>query len=117
MKVLVCGSRSYVNRKQCFRFLNRIDRTYGIGEIIHGDARGADTMAGEWAEEKGLIVYKYPVDWKTYGNSAGFIRNIQMLDEGKPDLVVAFLQNSSKGTAHMIRQTQEANIRCIIYRV
>ena len=50
----------------------------------------------------------YPADWDTHGRGAGPIRNKQMLEEGKPDLVIAF--PGGKGTANMIGQAKEAGI-------
>jgi hypothetical protein len=53
--------------------------------LIHGDARGADWLAGEWAKERGVEV-ACPADWRRRGRGAGPIHNRQMLDE-HPDLV------------------------------
>lgn len=40
--------------------------------------------------------------------AAGPIRDQEMLDKGKPDLVVAFLGN--RGTADMVRRAREAGV-------
>ena len=85
-KVLVCGGRDYNDRETVRRTLDRIKPA----EIIHGAARGADTLAGEYARDRDIPCRSFPADWQKNGRSAGFIRNRQMLDEGKPDLVVAF---------------------------
>jgi hypothetical protein len=62
--------------------------------------RGADTLAGIIAEQIGLQVEVYPADWNRHGQAAGPIRNQQMLDQGRPDIVLAFHANisQSKGT-------------------
>lgn len=78
--------------------------------IIEGEARGADTLAKQWAEERYLPVEKYPANWDTHGKAAGPIRNKQMLTEGKPDLVIAFLAPNSRGTANMISQAEKAGV-------
>jgi len=54
----------------------------------------------------------FPADWKSYGKGAGPIRNQLMLDEGKPDLVLAFHNDisSSRGTADMIRRAKKHGI-------
>ena len=52
---------------------------------------------------------RFPADWDTYGKQAGFIRNIQMLDE-KPDLVIAFQKNASRGTQHTINEARKRGI-------
>ena len=54
---------------------------------------------------------EYPAPWKRFGPSAGGIRNQQMLDEGKPDLVVAF--PGGKGTADMVRRAENAGVKVI----
>lgn len=105
MKVLVCGGRDFRDSGQVHFELNRIhsgDRG-PIKVLIHGAARGADTIAADWARAKGGIkVLSFPADWQKHGLAAGPLRNQQMLDEGKPDLVVAF--PGGKGTADMVRR-------------
>ena len=54
------------------------------------------------------MVEEYPADWKKYGKSAGPLRNQRMIDEGKPDLVVAF--PGGVGTADMISRAKAYNI-------
>ena len=44
----------------------------------------------------------------TYGKAAGPIRNQQMLDEGKPDVVIAF--PGASGTADMINRAGLTNV-------
>ena len=70
--------------------------------IIHGGAPGADMLAAEVAQELGIPARAYPADWRKHGRAAGPIRNQLMLDDGKPDIVVAF--PGGKGTADMIRR-------------
>ena len=49
-KVLVCGGRNYGDRETVQRTLDRIRPA----EIIHGAARGAGTLAGEYALERDI---------------------------------------------------------------
>ncbi len=100
-KVLVCGGRDYNDREIVQRTLDRIKPA----EIIHGAARGADTLAGEYAQDHGIPCRRFPADWRRHGRSAGFLRNRQMLDEGKPDLVVAF--PGGPGTRNMVKTALE----------
>jgi len=69
----------------------------GVTIILSGCAPGADTLGIEWAEAKGIQVARFPADWNTHGRAAGPIRNQQMLDEGKPELVVSFLGGRRTG--------------------
>lgn len=111
MRVLVSGSRHFSDSRLLAEVLDRVGREQGpITEVIEGEARGADTLARLWAERRGIEVHKFPADWTAHGKAAGHIRNKQMLDEGKPDLVIAFLAPNSRGTANMISQTEKAGV-------
>lgn len=100
MKVLVCGSRTWSDDAVIRRALSDLPRG---SVVIHGGARGADLIAGTVARSLGLSVWEFPADWKNLGRSAGYRRNIEMLDE-RPDLVIAFWENGSKGTEHTVRE-------------
>lgn len=76
--------------------------------IISGGAKGVDSVALDWALINWVPFEEYKADWKTYGKKAGFIRNKQMLDEGKPDLVVAF--PGGKGTKMMVNIARKAGV-------
>lgn len=114
MRLLVCGDRNWSNRQFLYDTLDDLlEESETPIVVIHGAARGADTMAGEWGMSHKLLVLEYPAQWHVYGKSAGPIRNRQMLEEGKPELVYAFHQNIaiSKGTKDMVAQAQKAGIR------
>ena len=112
MKVLVCGGRNFDDALTLGSWLGGIHKDHGISMLIHGDANGADRMAAKFAEWKGIPVKAYPADWQKHGKAAGPIRNRQMLDEGKPDLVVAFA--GGRGTANMIEQARKAGVKVFI---
>jgi len=109
MRVLVCGGRAYGNGSRVNDTLFSIAAVEGIDVIIHGGAKGADTLAGEWARGHGGItcIVEYP-DWNRYGPGAGSLRNTKMLTH-KPDIVVAF--PGGRGTSDMMRQARAAGIR------
>ncbi len=112
MRVLIAGSRTYT----ADLVLDAI--VYGLNAqedlvVIEGEATGADTLAREAAECIDAKVDPYPADWDKYGRAAGPIRNKQMLDEGKPEFVIAFLdkpESESRGTANMIKQAMKAKL-------
>lgn len=93
-RVLVCGGRDYNDQQRARKILDAVlEGTRAAGKvlvIIHGNARGADLLADQYAREKSLRVVPFPADWDTYGKRAGYVRNKQMLDEGKPHAVIAF---------------------------
>lgn len=104
MRVLVCGGRDYSDGETFARVIHSLP----VETIIHGGARGADYMAHVTAVMEGWEELEFPADWETHGKAAGPIRNQQMIDEGKPDLVVAF--PGGRGTADMVRRAHRAGI-------
>ncbi len=109
MRLVVTGGRNFDNREFLFATLDG-HAEHHFTLLIHGDARGADRLAGEWARERGIEVLACPADWKRYGRGAGPKRNRQMLVEN-PDLVVAFPGGS--GTSHMVIIAEEAGVKVI----
>lgn len=114
MRILVCGDRNWTDKETIRKFLLEYNPTV----VIEGEARGADSLAREVAEEEGIVVEKYPADWNTNGKAAGPIRNQQMLKKGKPDMVLAFHDNldKSKGTKHMITIAKKSGLRVFLIK-
>lgn len=107
MRVLVCGGRNYSDVKSVYAELDRIHARTPITCIIEGGERGADYLAARWSAKARIDDHaRFSAEWTTYGRAAGPIRNQKMLDEGKPDLVVAFPGGS--GTADMVRRARAA---------
>lgn len=100
--VLICGSRYWTDFWYLDGYVHTLVPSNAV--IIHGDARGADKLAGVSAQRHGLTVQAFPADWNTHGNAAGPIRNQQMLEQGNPSWVVAFTYDlfASCGTRDMV---------------
>jgi hypothetical protein len=111
MKVLICGGRFFANWQELCVQLDTLHKSSPITEVIHGDALGADSMAADWARLRGIPQTPFPADWRANGRSAGPIRNQKMLDEGKPDLVIAF--PGGTGTADMIARSRRAGVKVL----
>lgn len=108
IRVLVCGGRRYSNALKVAEWLESLNRTPGIAEVVTGDADGADRLARTYCEAHGIPIKVFPALWDIYGAAAGPLRNQQMLIEGKPDIVLAF--PGGRGTADMIRRAVAATI-------
>lgn len=114
--VLLCGDRNWTNKEIIKRELLPL-KTYNPNiVIITGACRGADLLGEEVANELGFQIRSYPADWKQYGKGAGPIRNQQMIDENKVDLVIAFHSNieSSRGTKDMVNRAKLKKIPVIL---
>ena len=116
LRVLVCGSRNWTDHKSIWRLLNRLRTEATNISVIEGCAQGADYAAHEWIAP-GVEIYHFPADWDRYGKGAGPIRNQQMLDEGKPDFVMAFTEDlaNSKGTKDMVSRARRAGLTVLIF--
>ncbi len=122
-RVLVCGGRDFNDGPLLHRVMSKLcfDRKWIMGDtndnwlpnitIIQGCARGADSLAENWADANFCKSLAFPANWNKHGKAAGYIRNKQMLDEGKPNLVVAF--PGGKGTAMMVKIAREAGVEVL----
>lgn len=122
MRVLVCGSRDWDDRSAVSAALFGQFALAGDDPdvvVIEGGARGADACAAEWARNFASEHEQYPARWDKHGKAAGPIRNQQMLDEGKPEIVVAFKDRFQRdeigatprgGTEDMVRRAKAAGI-------
>ena len=115
MKVLVCGGRDFNDYNLLSSWMIELFvKALLVPEdvtIISGHARGADKLGERFANANNCKLLIFPADWDKHGRAAGHIRNQQMIDEGKPDLVVAF--PGGAGTADMIRRAKKHNLRVI----
>lgn len=136
MRVLACGSRNWTDGNLINAVLTGLYEEYTVGHLvayiaefvlIEGGARGADTHAAWWADNSPMHSHNerpddprfehltFPADWDQHGKRAGYIRNQQMLDEGKPDLVVAFRSpGESRGTDMMIDIARRAGVKTYV---
>lgn len=100
MRILACGSRGWTDAELIHW------RLAGFGAkttIIHGCAKGADSLAEAAAVEHGYSIECYPPDYDAEGPGAPLVRNLQMLDS-EPDLVLAFstVEGGTAGTRHTL---------------
>jgi hypothetical protein len=107
--VLICGDRNWRGKAIIKKVLAVFDK--GV-TIIHGGAPGADSIADNVAHDLGLKVREFKAEWDRYGRGAGPKRNQRMLDEGKPDCVIAFHHNinESRGTRDMVIRALKSGI-------
>lgn len=111
MIVLVCGGRDFSDVDFLEIRLDELHEKYNFTKLVHGGARGADVLAGDWAFSREIPRKVYKADWEMYRNAAGPIRNQQMLDSENIGLVVAF--KGGNGTADMVKRAKKAGIKVL----
>lgn len=127
MKCVIAGSRENNNielvreaiKQSCFK----------ITEVVSGGATGIDKCGEKWAKENDIPVTVFKADWKNlkakgavvkkgkfgeYNAKAGTDRNKEMAKYA--DALIAIKENTP-GTADMIKQAQNANLKVYIYEV
>ena len=83
----IIGSRGFTD----YELLKSTIQTRGIndiGEIVSGGARGADSLAEQYAIDNNIKLTVFYADWETYGCKAGHMRNQYIIDNC--DVVLAF---------------------------
>ena len=111
MRVLVCGGRDFDDVELMISVLDRLHTEKPFTMLIHGNARGADRIADDWASCRGVPREPYGIpqgEWDEIGKKAGPLRNQRMLDEGNPDLVVAF--PGGGGTKDLVSRAVKAHV-------
>lgn len=111
MKTIIAGSRNLTDIREVYRATNECGWT--ITEVVCGEARGADNLGKQWAQEHNIPVDSYPANWNKFGRSAGPIRNCEMADSA--DALVAIWDGFSKGTEHMITQARRKGLRIYVH--
>ncbi len=104
MKIAIVGSRDYPNEKQVREFVQALSVNTAV---ISGGARGVDSWALNEAMNRNLEVLVFPANWEKHGKAAGMIRNRDIVKTA--NVVVAFWDGKSRGTANTIALAIEAN--------
>ncbi|MFB4280831.1 SLOG family protein [Nonomuraea sp. MTCD27] len=115
-RVLITGSRTWLDPLPVHNALTQLLREHGALAVMHGACRtGADSYAAQWVAQAvrrspgNVVEIPVPADWETHGRKAGPLRNQWMVDLGH-DLVLAFHDGASRGTADCIRRAEKAGI-------
>ena len=116
IKVIIAGTRDFNDyaflKKNVDYFLQGINPNNEEIEIVSGNARGADKLGERYAKEHNLPVKLFPANWDKYGKRAGYLRNQEMANYS--DMLIAFWDEKSKGTKHMIDIAKKQDLTVIV---
>lgn len=108
MIVIVYGSRGWRSKAIIDHRLSKLPSN---ARVRHGGARGADDLGGTLALARGIPVEVVKAEWGKFGNAAGPIRNVKMLEMfPRPKYTIGFWDGKSTGTAHMIKEIKKRGI-------
>jgi len=108
-RACVTGGREYTDKFVVWMGLNTFEELHGqIAGLGQGGARGVDKLCGNWADAAGVPCDVFEADWDRYGDAAGSIRNGEMLETFKPDVLIVF--PGGVGTSDCSRQARKLRI-------
>ena len=109
MKIAIIGSRT-IDLQNLSDYLPD-----NISEIVSGGAKGIDTLAAQYAREKGIALTEFLPDYARYGRGAPIVRNKQIVEYA--DEVLAFWDGKSKGTLSVIRYCEKIGKKCRVIEI
>ena len=115
MKLIIAGSRT-IDRMSAVEEAFRLSEfvPFLVTKVVSGHCPdGVDALGERWAEERGILVKRFPADWKKFGRMAGPLRNQQMVDFA--DGLLAVWDGKSRGTNDVIRRAEERRLPTFIY--
>lgn len=112
MNVLIaCGGRDFSEHFEEHKEIEAVIQQFKLQKnntvIMSGGARGADTIALEWAHDNEWNAMRVPAKWNDLGKSAGMCRNLEMLElavrmYANGDQVIVLAMPGGIGTSGMV---------------
>lgn len=107
--LLISGSKNINDKERIDIIYNLIDeeikdivtKDYKKIVVVEGEEAGVDTIAKNYANDRGYTVKGFPAAWALYGSTAGLKRNKKMheyISQYPNRLVLCFKDSNSNGT-------------------
>ena len=116
--LLIAGGRDFDDAET----FDRVVREHIAGNeagtvIVEGGAKGADSLAREYAKKNGMKYVEMKADWKKYGRAAGPKRNDEMIQliKEKNGTALYFWDGQSKGTKQCIESARRNGVPVTIW--
>jgi len=107
MNIAIVGGRDFSDYTLLKESLSAYISIYsGIPDnIVSGGAKGADTLAAQFAADMDIPLLVFKPDYQKYGRGATLVRNTQIIENA--DVVFAFWDGQSKGTKDSITKAKK----------
>lgn len=115
--LMIAGCRHYTKYWQFAKEINKLIKRVPKDQIliVEGGARGTDYLAYLYGRRNNIPVVTYPADWDGLGNRAGYVRNIEMLEDATH--LAAFWDYESRGTRHSIENSKKYEVSLRVIRI
>jgi hypothetical protein len=111
MKTIIAGSRTITDYALVEQAV--MDSGFEITEVVSGkEPKGVDRLGEMWADFNCVPVKPFQItqdDWKTYGRSAGPIRNKEMAEYAEALILV--WDGKSRGSQSMLAIAKKLNLK------
>lgn len=111
-KVLITGSRTIMDVDKVFEILDKEVKKGDI--IIHGGAKGTDSIAQAWARQRKIEAWKIEPIYRSI-KEYYLHRNAEMV--GMCEKVIAIWDGKSRGTEFTIRYAKARKIETVVFRI
>jgi len=111
MRLIIAGGRHLDDVALIRRALARAHEIRPITVLIHGGTGALGITAEDWARDMRLHVVRYPANWREFGKRAEAIRNAFMLQDSRPDILLALPGGTD--TADLVMRALRARVPVI----
>lgn len=115
MVIAIVGSRKGLEWLRVKKGIGILVARPDVGLVVSGGALGVDRLAESMALAAGKKTHVIRADWANLGRSAGFQRNVEIVDMA--DEVHAFWDGKSKGTAHTVSIAKRKKKPVFVYEL
>ena len=109
IKIIIAGVRNFSDFNKLCQVCDEFLKDQNKVEIVSGAYKGANLLGEIYAAERNYPIKQFPADWKRYGKSGGYKRNVEMAIYA--DVLIAFWDGKSKGTKNMIDLATQAGLK------
>lgn len=89
MRLLVCAGRHFHDARLVESELSRLHAHHALTVVVHGGHTTLGPAIEAWARANLVHAIRYPANWQHLGKRAEGVRNAFMLDDSRPDRVLA----------------------------
>jgi hypothetical protein len=112
MKLIIAGGREEKLTQDHIVYLDDINTTMDITQVVSGGARGIDTDGEQWARIRNIPVKQFLPDYAKFKKGAPLVRNREMAEYA--DALAVF--PGGKGTNHMYYRAKECGLTIFDFR-
>ena len=107
MNIAIIGSRKFTDYEFLKSEMEKFISEYSFDEvvIVSGGAKGADSLAEKFANEKVYKTLIFQPEWEKYEREACRLRNTQIVENA--EVVFAFWDGTSPGTKDSIEKAKK----------